>query len=133
MAKKKYYAVQVGRIPGIYGTWDECKAQTEGVSGAKHKTFSSLEEAERYVRGANDDALDAESTTPLSKDDLNSQVEKAVAALAENEIIAFVDSSKYITPCEDIVKLANSFIRQKSDILSNSMLSNAAQAILLRS
>ena len=43
------------------------------------------------------------------------------------------NSSKYITPCEDIVKLANSFIRQKSDILSNSMLSNAAQAILLRS
>ncbi|MFR1286910.1 MAG: viroplasmin family protein [Subdoligranulum sp.] len=39
MAKKKYYAVQVGRIPGIYGTWDECKAQTEGVSGAKHKTL----------------------------------------------------------------------------------------------
>lgn len=40
------------------------------------------------------------------------------------------NSSKYITPCEDIVKLANSFIRQKSDILSNSMLSNATQAIL---
>lgn len=43
------------------------------------------------------------------------------------------NSSKYVTPCEDIVKLANSFIRQKSDILSNSMLSNATQAILLRS
>lgn len=42
------------------------------------------------------------------------------------------NSGKYITPCEDIVKLANSFIRQKSDILSNSMLSNAAKAILLR-
>ena len=44
-----------------------------------------------------------------------------------------LNSNKYITPCEYIVKLANSFIRQKSDILSNSMLSNAAQAILLRS
>lgn len=43
------------------------------------------------------------------------------------------NSSKYITPCEDIVKLANSFIRQKSDILSNSMLSNSAQAVLLKS
>lgn len=41
------------------------------------------------------------------------------------------NSGKYITPCEDIVKLANSFIRQKSDILSNSMLSNVAQAILM--
>lgn len=46
MAEKKYYAVQVGKIPGIYGTWDECKAQTEGVSGAKYKSFPSLEEAE---------------------------------------------------------------------------------------
>ena len=43
------------------------------------------------------------------------------------------NSGKYITSCEDIVKLANSFIRQKSDILSNSMLSNATQSILLRS
>ena len=43
------------------------------------------------------------------------------------------NSGKYITPCENIVKLANSFIRQKSDILSNSMLSNVAQDILLKS
>lgn len=41
------------------------------------------------------------------------------------------NSSKYITPCEDIVKLANSFIQQKSDILSNSMLSNVAQAMIV--
>lgn len=41
------------------------------------------------------------------------------------------NSSKYITPCEDIVKLANSFIQQKSDILSNSMLSNVAQAMVV--
>lgn len=43
------------------------------------------------------------------------------------------DSSRYITPCENIVKLANYFIKQKSNILPNSMLSNSAQAILLRS
>lgn len=43
------------------------------------------------------------------------------------------NSGKYVTPREDIVKLANSFIRQKSDILANSMLDNATQAILLKS
>ena len=93
MAKKKYYAVQVGRHPGIYSTWDECKAQTEGVSGAIYKSFSSLEEAERYMCGVNDDNSDAENIATLSKDDFNSQVERAVAALDENEIIAFVDGS----------------------------------------
>lgn len=25
--KMKYYAVKKGKIPGIYLTWDECKAQ----------------------------------------------------------------------------------------------------------
>ena len=43
------------------------------------------------------------------------------------------NSGKYVTPCEDIVELANSLIRQKSDILANSMLDNATQAILLKS
>ena len=97
MAKKKYYAVQVGKIPGIYGTWDECKAQTEGVSGAKYKSFPSLEEAERYMRETNDNNSDVEDTTALSKDDLNSQVPKAIAALDKNEIIAFVDGSYDVT------------------------------------
>ena len=43
------------------------------------------------------------------------------------------NTGKYVTPNEDIVKLADSFIRQKNDILANSMLSNATQAMLLKS
>lgn len=43
------------------------------------------------------------------------------------------NSGKYITPCEDIVKLANSLIRQKSDILANSMLCRSDQAFLQKS
>lgn len=43
------------------------------------------------------------------------------------------NSSEYITPREEIVKLANSFIKQRSDILSNSMLPSITQATLLRS
>ena len=99
MAKKKYYAVQVGRIPGIYGTWEECKAQTDGVSGAKHKSFLSLEEAERYMCETNNDNLDVDvdDATALSKEDLNSQVQKAIAVLDENEVIAFVDGSYDVT------------------------------------
>lgn len=79
MANKKYYAVQIGRIPGIYGTWDECKAQIDGVSGAKYKSFSALEEAERFMSETNNSILDAEDITTTSKDDLNSRAEKAIA------------------------------------------------------
>ena len=47
MAKKKnnFYAVKQGKNPGIYKTWDECKAQVEGFSGALYKGFSTRKEA----------------------------------------------------------------------------------------
>ncbi|MBL7827056.1 MAG: ribonuclease H family protein [Saprospiraceae bacterium] len=44
--KKKFYVVWEGRKPGIYSTWDECKAQVEGVAQAKYKSFESQAEAE---------------------------------------------------------------------------------------
>ena len=49
MAKKKYYAVKEGRVPGIYNSWDECTAQVNGYSGAIYKSFSSIEEAEIFI------------------------------------------------------------------------------------
>ena len=49
---KKYYAVRVGKIPGIYKTWDECKSMVDGFPGAKYKGFESLEEAQTFLEGA---------------------------------------------------------------------------------
>jgi ribonuclease HI len=51
MAKKKFYAVQVGKVPGVYKTWDECKDNVEGVPGAKFKSFATEEEAWAFVDG----------------------------------------------------------------------------------
>lgn len=45
---KKYYAVKVGLVPGIYETWDECKKNVDGFPGAKYKSFSSKEEAAAF-------------------------------------------------------------------------------------
>jgi ribonuclease HI len=47
--RKQYYAVRNGREPGIYRTWEECKAQVDGYAKAQYKGFSSLEEAESYL------------------------------------------------------------------------------------
>ena len=44
----KYYVVKKGNKPGIYNTWDECKAQIEGFNGAIYKSFSSLDDANNY-------------------------------------------------------------------------------------
>lgn len=46
---KKFYAVRAGRKPGIYETWDECKSMVHGCKGAEYKSFSSKEEAERFL------------------------------------------------------------------------------------
>lgn len=48
-AKKKYYAVRIGRKPGIYDTWDECNDNVYGYSGAVYKSFFSLEEARAFL------------------------------------------------------------------------------------
>ncbi|MGN0329121.1 MAG: viroplasmin family protein [Lachnospira sp.] len=46
---KKYYGVRVGKTPGIYNTWEECKAQVHGFPGSQYKSFPTLEEARIYV------------------------------------------------------------------------------------
>lgn len=51
MARKKFYAVQKGLKPGVYETWDECKAQVDGFQGAKYKSFGTKEEAQLFVDG----------------------------------------------------------------------------------
>lgn len=47
----KFYAVKVGLTPGIYTTWDECKANVTGVSGAKYKSFNTIKEAQSFMDG----------------------------------------------------------------------------------
>lgn len=96
MAKKKYYAVKEGKTPGIYSTWDECKAQVDNFSGAKHKSFPSLAEAEQYM---SNDTIPAAMTSEGKKEDLvstenvNKMVDDMINSLKEDESLAFVDGS----------------------------------------
>lgn len=46
----KFYAVKNGRNPGVYNTWDECRAQVEGFRGAIYKAFLSYDEAESFIK-----------------------------------------------------------------------------------
>ncbi len=46
MAKQKYYVVWQGVTPGVYSSWEECKAQVSGFENARYKSFGTLEEAE---------------------------------------------------------------------------------------
>lgn len=50
--QRKFYVVWQGFAPGIYDSWDECRAQVEGFSGAKYKAFNNIEEATAAFRGS---------------------------------------------------------------------------------
>lgn len=45
----KFYAVKKGRKPGIYMSWDACKAQVMGFPNARYKGFKTKAEAEEFL------------------------------------------------------------------------------------
>lgn len=50
MAQRKFYVVWEGLQPGIYDSWEECKAQVEGYKGAKYRAYDSCEAATAAFR-----------------------------------------------------------------------------------
>ena len=78
MAGKKFYVVRKGKNPGIYSTWDECKKQVDGFSGAEYKSFGTLIEAETFL-------YNTEEQTKSIRINADKEV--------DNEIIAYVDGS----------------------------------------
>lgn len=48
----KFYAVKVGKTPGIYRNWDDCKAMVFEYPGAIYKSFKTEAEAEAFLGNA---------------------------------------------------------------------------------
>lgn len=46
---KKFYAVRNGYHIGIFETWEECRKEVEGYSGAEYKGFANRADAEEYL------------------------------------------------------------------------------------
>lgn len=51
MGRRKFYVVWAGLSPGIYDSWEECKAQVLNFPGARFKAFDSQEAATLAYRG----------------------------------------------------------------------------------
>ncbi|WP_300410798.1 ribonuclease H family protein [Lagierella sp.] len=77
MPETKYYAVKTGRKPGIYSSWEECKKQIDGYSGAVFKKFKTKKEADAFVAGSN----------------LLVEKIKEEGSVDKGEVIAYVDGS----------------------------------------
>lgn len=51
-SKKKAYVVWVGKTPGVYDSWEECRAAVHGFASARYRGFTSKERAEKaYTEG----------------------------------------------------------------------------------
>ncbi|RDI87485.1 hypothetical protein Vi05172_g2261 [Venturia inaequalis] len=49
----KFYAVKAGKVPEIYHSWADCIDQVKGFPGAIYKSFTSLTEAEAFMKTGN--------------------------------------------------------------------------------
>lgn len=46
----KFYAVRIGKSPGVYHSWAECLGQVRGFPRAMFKSFSTVTEAQSFVQ-----------------------------------------------------------------------------------
>lgn len=90
MAKQKFYAVRVGKTPGIYQTWTQAEEQVKEFSGAEYKSFSTEEEAIRYIS-----CVEIKESKNVSDETsvMNKKIEQEIKNLQHGEVIAFVDGS----------------------------------------
>ena len=81
----KYYAVKNGRVPGIYTTWKDCKAQVDGYSSAVYKSFTAKRDALAYIGAA------ASTNSPAPSENTSKSPE--TDAVPSTEAWAYVDGS----------------------------------------
>lgn len=90
MTKKKIYAVKVGKIPGIYYTWTETEQQVKNFPGSVFKSFSSEEDAIRYM---SDKEITRDLNDEINVEEINKKIKQEIDSLSDDEVIAFVDGS----------------------------------------
>ncbi|WP_125713417.1 ribonuclease H family protein [Companilactobacillus kedongensis] len=73
---QKYYAVRRGKKTGIYRTWAECKAQVDGFTGARYKSFPTETEAKEFMNG---------------KDEFKKSAPKKVVKIEDFEVVVYTD------------------------------------------
>ena len=72
MAKKeKFYVVWKGRRPGVYTTWNDCKAAITGYKGAQYKSFASFDVAKKAYNSSYEEYKGKKnSTSSLTQEQL---------------------------------------------------------------
>lgn len=81
----KFYAVQRGRVKGIYRTWPECFKQIKGYPHAEYKNFTNITDALDYLKWNNAEKLEFTNSDSnsnyISASEENKRLEKAIKAI----------------------------------------------------
>lgn len=65
MAKKdKFYVVWKGKRPGVYTTWEDCKAAITGYKGAQYKSFPTFDQAKKAYNSNYEEYKGKKNSTP---------------------------------------------------------------------
>ncbi len=78
MAKKKFYAVRIGKKVGVYKTWAECQEQTKGVSGASFKSFATMKEATTFINPLSTHSIENEANVSIIDIFIDGSFEKSL-------------------------------------------------------
>ncbi|MCM1185414.1 MAG: ribonuclease H family protein [Lachnoclostridium sp.] len=66
MAAKKFYAVKIGKVTGVFLNWEDCKASVDGFPGAEYKGFATKGEALEYL-GLEGAGMEEEASVTLQE------------------------------------------------------------------
>lgn len=77
---KKFYAVKKGFKKGIFKTWNECKKQVDGYSGAVYKAFTNYEEAYEFIGMNKSLSKDSDSKNKLVREFVEAYVDGSYSA-----------------------------------------------------
>lgn len=88
----KFYAVKVGRTPGIYSTWSDCQKQINGYSGAIYKSFPSAGEAAVFL-GWNETDNHHSTDIEAQKKGKETAAVSPLLTSTKEKAIAYVDGS----------------------------------------
>lgn len=88
-----YYAVRVGRQPGIYTSWPECESQVKSYPGASYKKFKSRAEALEFISPGQPVERLGQAQPETKIREAEEAYLKEVSSLEDGEAIAYVDGS----------------------------------------
>lgn len=89
----KFYAVKSGRTCGIFTSWSECEKQVKGFSGAQYKSFSSADDASKYLEEPDKKAVQQEVSAAQTVSQETVKKASEPVKLRTDAIEVYVDGS----------------------------------------